>query len=153
MPRASLARSRREFEAILDKSRVYLRTQSNPSDISLTSSAVRSHAWSLLSLNDISVISVIRLPITADEINAFGPGLTFASLLEEQAQADQEATEPPTSPPTAKLPPPLLRNLNVQTRRKSLAAQAWLEVLDYLEFLDDGAAWSHARARAADSRQ
>jgi hypothetical protein len=57
-----------------------------------------------LSLNDISVFSVIRLPITADEINAFGPGLTFASLLEEQAQADQEATEPPTSPPTAKLP-------------------------------------------------
>ncbi len=73
--------SRREFEAILEESRVYSRAQSQDSDISFTSSAIRSHAWSVLSLNDISIVAVFRLPITLNDINAFGPGLTFATLL------------------------------------------------------------------------
>ncbi|KAK4444564.1 P-loop containing nucleoside triphosphate hydrolase protein [Podospora aff. communis PSN243] len=78
----------REFETVLETSRVYARTQSNDSDISVTSSAVRSHAWSHLSLNNISVISVFRLPVTLDDIAKFGPGLTFSSMLECQQDSD-----------------------------------------------------------------
>jgi len=74
----------REFETVLEGSRVYSRAQSSDSDISFTSSAVRSHAWSHLSLNDISIIAVFRLPVTLDDINKFGPDLTFASLLQGQ---------------------------------------------------------------------
>jgi hypothetical protein len=128
---------------------VYWRTQSNPSDISLASSAVRSHAWSLLSLNDISVISVFRLPVTADEINAFGPGLTLASLLTEQAQADQEARQP-ASPPIADSPPPPVRSLNVQTRKRSAKTHKARLVIDFGGILDGEVARYHALA--ADSR-
>ncbi|KAJ3548480.1 hypothetical protein NM208_g989 [Fusarium decemcellulare] len=72
---------RREFEEILENSRVYSRSESNESDKSFTSSAVLSHAWSMLSLNDISIVAVFRLPITLDDIESFGPGLTFGMLL------------------------------------------------------------------------
>ena len=41
----------------------------------------------MLSLNDISIIAVFRLPITLDNIDSFGPGLTFASLLQGHAAA------------------------------------------------------------------
>ncbi|KAF5011586.1 hypothetical protein FDECE_2307 [Fusarium decemcellulare] len=73
--------ARREFEEILENSRVYSRSESNESDMSLTSSTVLSHAWSMLSLNDISIVAVFRLPITLDDIESFGAGLTFGMLL------------------------------------------------------------------------
>ncbi|KAK4169725.1 hypothetical protein QBC43DRAFT_306583 [Cladorrhinum sp. PSN259] len=78
----------REFERILEQSRVYSRARdSGDSDMSFTSSAVQSHAWSMLSLNDISIVGVFRLPVTLDDINSFGPGLTFAGLLQDQIRA------------------------------------------------------------------
>jgi hypothetical protein len=78
---------RREFEAILEQSRVYSRSASNESeDLSMASSAVRSHAWSMLSLNDISIIAIFRLPVTLDDIDSLGPGLTFASVFQEHAE-------------------------------------------------------------------
>ncbi|KAH7120495.1 ras family-domain-containing protein [Dactylonectria macrodidyma] len=82
--------SRRDFDIILEKSRVYTRTESNDSDMSFTSSAVRSHAWSMLSLNDISIVAVFRLPITLADIECFGPGLTFTALL--KGESPQVAT-------------------------------------------------------------
>ncbi|KAM7198889.1 Ras family domain containing protein [Naviculisporaceae sp. PSN 640] len=77
----------REFEMVLEQSRVYSRTTGNDSDISLSSSTVRSHAWTMLSLNDISIVSVFRLPVTLADITAFGPDLTFASLIQGQVPA------------------------------------------------------------------
>jgi hypothetical protein len=46
---------------------------------------VLSHAWSHISLNNVSIISVFRLPITLADIEAFGPSLTFSSLLDPNA--------------------------------------------------------------------
>ncbi|KAF4994839.1 hypothetical protein FGRMN_5528 [Fusarium graminum] len=79
--------SKSEFEEELEQSRVYTRTQLNESDMSFTSSSAPSNAWSMLSgmsLNDISVISAFRLPITAKDIELLAPGSTFSVLLAEQ---------------------------------------------------------------------
>jgi hypothetical protein len=59
------------FEIDLDTSRVYRRTQPYKSDVSFTSSAVRTHAWSVfsgLSLSQVSNISAIALPVYSDDI-------------------------------------------------------------------------------------
>ena len=119
--------SRGEFETILEESRVYSRAQSHDSDISFTSSAVRSRAWSMLSLNDISIIAVFRLPITLDDINAFGPGLTFATLLHKglvpgvpnSQQVQVEVLRGPPAPPTAETLAVPRRKIDVD-RGKSL---------------------------------
>ncbi|KAM5350063.1 hypothetical protein ACJ41O_006568 [Fusarium nematophilum] len=73
--------ARREFEEVLEQSRVYTRSEFNNSEVSFTSSTALSHAWSMLSLNDISIVAVFRLPVTLDDIDSFGPGLTFGTLL------------------------------------------------------------------------
>jgi len=76
--------SPRDFEIALEQTRVYARVQSNDCDGSFSSSAVRTNAWSMLSglsLNDISVVSVIALPIFWEEVNRMGNHLTFAKLL------------------------------------------------------------------------
>ncbi|KAF4457352.1 cell division control protein 42 [Fusarium austroafricanum] len=76
-----------EFEEELEQSRVYSRTKLNESDVSFTSSSAPSNAWSMLSgtsLNDISVISAFRLPITANDIDLLAPGSTFSVLLTEK---------------------------------------------------------------------
>jgi hypothetical protein len=55
-----------EFEAVLGASRVYRRATLDDCDVSFTSSNALSHAWSALSgfsLADISVISVLALPL------------------------------------------------------------------------------------------
>jgi hypothetical protein len=60
------------FENDLNDSRVYKRTQPYECDVSFTSSAVRSHTWSVfsgLSLSQISSISVIALPVYSHEIS------------------------------------------------------------------------------------
>jgi len=78
---------RREFEAVLEQSWVYARTSSNEIDAaSITSSDVRSHAWSMLSMNDISIVAIFRLPVTLDDINCFGSGLTLCGFLGENLQ-------------------------------------------------------------------
>lgn len=59
------------FEVDLETSRVYRRTEQFKSDISFTSSAMRSHTWSIfsgLSLSEVSVISAIALPLYLNEI-------------------------------------------------------------------------------------
>ena len=78
------ALSPREFEVILEQTRVYARAQSNDCDVSFTSSAIRTNAWSALSglsLNDISVISVLALPISWEEVDKIGSHGTFAGIL------------------------------------------------------------------------
>lgn len=64
--------SRTGFQIDLETSRVYQRTEIYKSDVSFTSSAVRTHAWSVfsgLSLSEVSVISAIALPLYLDEIS------------------------------------------------------------------------------------
>ncbi|KAM5349715.1 hypothetical protein ACJ41O_006220 [Fusarium nematophilum] len=81
---------RSDFEVALEQSRVYNRTQANESDASFTTSTAPTNAWSMLSgmsLNDISIISAFRLPITLDDIDLVAPGSTFSILLTEQARA------------------------------------------------------------------
>lgn len=59
------------FQVYLGTSRVYRRTENYESDVSFTSSALRTHAWSVfsgLSLAEVSVISAIALPLYLDEI-------------------------------------------------------------------------------------
>ncbi|PMD40475.1 hypothetical protein L207DRAFT_565925 [Hyaloscypha variabilis F] len=59
------------FHVDLGASRVYRRTEHYKSDVSFTSSAIRTHAWSVfsgLSLSEVSVISAIALPLYLDEI-------------------------------------------------------------------------------------
>lgn len=88
--------SPRDFEITLEQTRVYMRVQSNDSDVSFTSSAVRSNAWSILSglsLNDISVMSVIALPISLKEINSIGPQLTFAKIMSGTEEPEPARTE------------------------------------------------------------
>ncbi|KAF5665698.1 cell division control 42 [Fusarium heterosporum] len=80
------------FEEELEQSRVYSRTQLNESDMSFTSSSAPSNAWSMLSgisLNDISVISAFRLPLTAKDIELLAPGSTFSVLLAEQMSTSE----------------------------------------------------------------
>ncbi len=80
------ALSPREFEVVLEGTRVYAHVQSNDCDISFTSSAVRTNAWSALSglsLNDISVVSVLALPISWEEVDNIGSHLTFARILSD----------------------------------------------------------------------
>ncbi|KAI0378798.1 hypothetical protein F5Y04DRAFT_261059 [Hypomontagnella monticulosa] len=78
----------REFESDLSMSRVYNRAVSDDCDMSFSSSTMRSNVWSILSrisLNDISIIAVYRLPVTLDDINRFGANLTFAMLISDQS--------------------------------------------------------------------
>ena len=67
----------RSFEKLLEATRAYRRAQRSECDVSFSSSNVRSHAWSALSgisLADISVISVLALPLDSDEISKLLPG-------------------------------------------------------------------------------
>jgi len=76
--------SPREFEITLGQTRVYARVQSNECDMSFTSSAMQTNAWSMLSglsLNDISIISVLALPISLEEVESFGSQVTFARII------------------------------------------------------------------------
>ena len=56
------------FEDDAETSRAQKRTKLNSADTSFTSPAVRTNAWSNLSLADISVISIIALPLYLHEI-------------------------------------------------------------------------------------
>lgn len=68
------------FEHVLLQSRVYQRNEPNECDRSFVSSAYRSHAWSMYSgysLADISVLSVIAMPIA----NSYLPSATVVTSL------------------------------------------------------------------------
>jgi hypothetical protein len=61
-----------EFERDLESSRVYRKMTRNTTDASFRSSVVQSHAWTALSdvsLSDISVISVVALPISLEDLS------------------------------------------------------------------------------------
>jgi hypothetical protein len=63
-------RIRRAFEDDLEASRVYTRAALYDfCDRSFVSSAIRTNAWSILSLSDISVISVLALPLFQGDIS------------------------------------------------------------------------------------
>ncbi|KAG4253113.1 hypothetical protein FPRO03_07073 [Fusarium proliferatum] len=67
----SLIISKFDFEDDLESSRVYRRAVRESMDFSFRSSITRSHNWSVfsgLSLSDISIISVIALPVYQDDI-------------------------------------------------------------------------------------
>ncbi|KAF4464666.1 hypothetical protein FALBO_8498 [Fusarium albosuccineum] len=60
------------FEKILEQSWVYKRNQRNECDSSFISTAARSHAWSVFSgfsLADVSVLSVIAMPLTTLDLS------------------------------------------------------------------------------------
>ncbi|KAI9756960.1 MAG: hypothetical protein M1815_002526 [Lichina confinis] len=70
---------RREFKVDLEAPRAYQRTTNNACDVSLATSAVETHAWSVLSglsLADISIISVIALPLSSQETISMQPHST-----------------------------------------------------------------------------
>ncbi len=67
-----VAGNRRDFEVILESSRVYSRNRSGELDAEIDSSAVRTGGWSMLSeltLNDISIYAVFRLPFTLEDMD------------------------------------------------------------------------------------
>ncbi|KAH7346055.1 hypothetical protein BKA66DRAFT_505879 [Pyrenochaeta sp. MPI-SDFR-AT-0127] len=68
-------RQRSHFEHDLEASRVYRKAQRHSADYSFRSSTAQSHAWSALSdisLADLSVVSVVALPLfRADVTNAY----------------------------------------------------------------------------------
>lgn len=92
-----------EFEDDLEASHVYRRLTGDTCDRSFTSSAVRTHAWSIfsgLSLADISVLSVIALPLYLVDIKnaehyTFSGGRVVNSS-QEFSQPDGIWTNPPT---------------------------------------------------------
>ena len=73
----------REFETVLNKTRVYSRVKHRePDGVSSTSSGVWTTGWSMLSsgsLADISALSIFRLPLPIEHIPHLGSGLTFAN--------------------------------------------------------------------------
>ncbi|RYC61246.1 hypothetical protein CHU98_g4965 [Xylaria longipes] len=67
----SILRSVFKFESNLETSRVYRRAQRDTMDFSFRSSIACTHAWSMLSgcsLADVSVLSVIALPLDLEDI-------------------------------------------------------------------------------------
>ncbi len=118
----------KEFETVLEQTRVYARSQSNDCDVSFTSSAIRTTAWSALSglsLNDISVISVLALPISWEEVDKMGSHLTFAGVLSGvQPPGSAENLNPQTfssSRPNAISSWPTRRELERQVLRRFAA--------------------------------
>ena len=96
-----------DFEQTLYATRVYKRAQSDQCDISFSSSAVRTHAWSALSdlsLSAISAISVIALPLLPEEIATIGPKLTFTKIFAGNEAQDIAEIERFENPPHDEVP-------------------------------------------------
>jgi hypothetical protein len=86
------------FENDLKLSRVYSRTQLYESDVSFTTSVVRTHAWSIysgLSLAEASVISAIALPLYSHDISN-----SQWYKFEEASRTDPQQTIPIKSTPS-----------------------------------------------------
>ncbi|KAF4966894.1 hypothetical protein FSARC_5507 [Fusarium sarcochroum] len=94
---STIAVSKFDFEDDLELSRVYRRAQRDTMDFSFRSSIARSNSWSVfsgLSLGDVSIMSVIALPVYQEDLtNAqhydFGDNTTLI------AEAPQPSTEEP----------------------------------------------------------
>ncbi|KAM6539645.1 hypothetical protein FALCPG4_001425 [Fusarium falciforme] len=99
------------FERILEQSWVYKRNQRNSCDCSFISSAERSHTWSVFSgfsLADVSILSVIAMPLTTMElangehyqVEAQNEGLTWPpeDFDEQSTFNSQPSSETPTLP-------------------------------------------------------
>lgn len=97
------------FEKILETTWVYKRNERNDCDVSFISSARRSHAWSIfsgVSLADISIKSVIAMPITTLDISNSGhyqrdgESLRFINSLgfDEDTLARQESRDITSDP-------------------------------------------------------
>lgn len=95
------------FELTLGRTRVYRRVQNNATDMSFTSSVLRPQAWEALShrsLRDVSsIVSVIALPISVEDIDRIGPDLTFAKML-SKSQASPRADLSPKDDPASTKP-------------------------------------------------
>ncbi|KAF1843551.1 uncharacterized protein K460DRAFT_407893 [Cucurbitaria berberidis CBS 394.84] len=111
-----------QFESDLKSSRVYRKAKRHTADYSFRSSIALSHAWSSMSdisLSDISVVSVVALPITLDDVGDLGH-YTFrdvvledtGSVVDERHLRDKTVAksrnsplqDPTPSTPTASLP-------------------------------------------------
>lgn len=113
-----------DLEIALQRSRVYSRSKSNQCDMSYTTSTAPTNAWSMLSgisLNDVSVVSAYRLPITLNHIHLVAPGSTFSAMFMESLPV----------PPEGKLKTATAQNLsylksavgwNRQASKRSLTA-------------------------------
>lgn len=82
--RASIRMRPFAFEEILNTSRPYLQIKRQSVDYSFHSSVPRSHAWSYLSLSDVSCLSVVALPISLNEIANSEHYLTSSDQLESK---------------------------------------------------------------------
>ncbi|KAJ4192487.1 hypothetical protein NW767_010713 [Fusarium falciforme] len=89
--------SKFDFEDDLESSRVYRRAQRDTMDFSFRSSIAPSNIWSVfsgLSLGDISIISVIALPVYQEDItNAenydFGAGVQVPTVMPQAKKAER----------------------------------------------------------------
>ena len=74
----------RGFEEDLEASRVYKRAERNEVDaMSIRASTIWTTCTRLsdFSMNNLSIMAVYRLPVTLNDINTFGGGLTFADIM------------------------------------------------------------------------
>ncbi|CVK96656.1 uncharacterized protein FMAN_10986 [Fusarium mangiferae] len=105
---ASLAISKFDFEDDLESSRVYRRAVRETMDFSFRSSIARSHNWSVfsgLSLGDISIMSVVALPVYQEDItNA------------EHYDFGEEASVAPETPKSMTDQPLLMQCLELRRR-------------------------------------
>jgi hypothetical protein len=91
----------RSLEKLLETSRAYQRPQLSQCDVSFSSSNIPSHAWSALSgvsLADISMISVLALPLERNEVSK----LLSSSLKSASLHAPSTSTQT-LSPPVTEL--------------------------------------------------
>jgi hypothetical protein len=133
---------------------VYARVQSNNCDMSFTSSAIRTTAWSMLSglsLNDISIISVLALPISLEEVESIGRQLTFARIIsgaqEPGSPNGQDSQLPSSSVLREVLLPPIAEDTSKRWRRMDETT------LTRLASVHLGYATTASRPRASSRRQ
>ncbi|KAF5708427.1 Rho guanine nucleotide exchange factor scd1 [Fusarium mundagurra] len=123
----SLSISKFDFEDDLESSRVYRRAVRETMDFSFRSSIARSHNWSVfsgLSLGDISIMSVIALPVHQGDISNF-----------EHYDFGEEASVTPETPETMTDQPLLMQCLELKL--KLLTKPGMQKYFDKTPFLVD----------------
>ena len=92
------------FEHILEESRVYRMARASECDLSFNSSIPRSHAWTVfseLTLTDISMLSMIALPIYKSDLNVDGANLSNPLKFTQQDVSSFSASYVPFGFPLA----------------------------------------------------
>ncbi|KAF5593448.1 Rho guanine nucleotide exchange factor scd1 [Fusarium pseudoanthophilum] len=123
----SLSISKFDFEGDLESSRVYRRAVRETMDFSFRSSIARSHNWSVfsgLSLGDISIMSVIALPVYQDDISNF-----------EHYDSGEEVSMTPETPESIIDQPLLMQCLELKL--KLLTKPGMQKYFDKTPFLAD----------------